>query len=204
MEVFNSVTACFWLEIQFETSLWGEKIHGAAFFSSAESIFLPARTFSICDLAIILECFLKLNCVNPFYSCWATVCPHSFILSPSQVLLTQCVWSLIKGVVWCIWSLITNPLLSPFSFQMVTRTKKIFVGGLSANTVVEDVKQYFEQFGKVRPFLFFCFFNYYPAECYHNNYTFISSISLHAAIIITEKTWRRSKACKPILVLTLN
>lgn len=33
---------------------------------------------------------------------------------------------------------------------MVTRTKKIFVGGLSANTVVEDVKQYFEQFGKVR------------------------------------------------------
>uniref|UniRef100_A0A8B9LHX8 Musashi RNA-binding protein 2a n=1 Tax=Astyanax mexicanus TaxID=7994 RepID=A0A8B9LHX8_ASTMX len=35
------------------------------------------------------------------------------------------------------------------SLQMVTRTKKIFVGGLSANTVVEDVKQYFEQFGKV-------------------------------------------------------
>ncbi|XP_040856978.1 RNA-binding protein Musashi homolog 2 isoform X3 [Ochotona curzoniae] len=33
--------------------------------------------------------------------------------------------------------------------MMVTRTKKIFVGGLSANTVVEDVKQYFEQFGKV-------------------------------------------------------
>ncbi|XP_064157259.1 RNA-binding protein Musashi homolog 2b isoform X2 [Anguilla rostrata] len=33
--------------------------------------------------------------------------------------------------------------------KMVTRTKKIFVGGLSANTAVEDVKQYFEQFGKV-------------------------------------------------------
>ncbi|XP_062873302.1 RNA-binding protein Musashi homolog 2b isoform X3 [Trichomycterus rosablanca] len=33
--------------------------------------------------------------------------------------------------------------------KMVTRTKKIFVGGLSANTVVEDVKQYFEQFGQV-------------------------------------------------------
>ncbi|XP_028838412.1 RNA-binding protein Musashi homolog 2-like isoform X2 [Denticeps clupeoides] len=33
--------------------------------------------------------------------------------------------------------------------KMVTRTKKIFVGGLSANTVAEDVKQYFEQFGKV-------------------------------------------------------
>lgn len=41
-------------------------------------------------------------------------------------------------------------LLSSLLFQMVTRTKKIFVGGLSANTVVEDVKQYFEQFGKVR------------------------------------------------------
>lgn len=33
--------------------------------------------------------------------------------------------------------------------QMVTRTKKIFVGGLSVNTTVDDVKQYFEQFGKV-------------------------------------------------------
>ena len=40
---------------------------------------------------------------------------------------------------------------------MVTRTKKIFVGGLSANTVVEDVKQYFEQFGKVRLFNIFSF-----------------------------------------------
>uniref|UniRef100_G1PFM8 Musashi RNA binding protein 1 n=1 Tax=Myotis lucifugus TaxID=59463 RepID=G1PFM8_MYOLU len=35
--------------------------------------------------------------------------------------------------------------------KMVTRTKKIFVGGLSVNTTVEDVKQYFEQFGKVTP-----------------------------------------------------
>ncbi|XP_051973138.1 RNA-binding protein Musashi homolog 2a isoform X2 [Xyrauchen texanus] len=35
------------------------------------------------------------------------------------------------------------------SKTMVTRTKKIFVGGLAASTVVEDVKQYFEQFGKV-------------------------------------------------------
>jgi len=31
----------------------------------------------------------------------------------------------------------------------VTRTKKIFVGGLSASTTVEDVKAYFEQFGKI-------------------------------------------------------
>uniref|UniRef100_A0A8P4G3N4 Musashi RNA-binding protein 1 n=1 Tax=Dicentrarchus labrax TaxID=13489 RepID=A0A8P4G3N4_DICLA len=33
--------------------------------------------------------------------------------------------------------------------KLVTRTKKIFVGGLSVNTTIEDVKQYFDQFGKV-------------------------------------------------------
>lgn len=36
-----------------------------------------------------------------------------------------------------------------FLSQLVTRTKKIFVGGLSVNTTIEDVKQYFDQFGKV-------------------------------------------------------
>uniref|UniRef100_A0A336KA37 CSON005254 protein n=1 Tax=Culicoides sonorensis TaxID=179676 RepID=A0A336KA37_CULSO len=36
--------------------------------------------------------------------------------------------------------------------KMVTRTKKIFVGGLSAPTTLEDVKSYFEQFG---PFPFY-------------------------------------------------
>jgi RNA recognition motif-containing protein len=35
---------------------------------------------------------------------------------------------------------------------MVTRTKKIFVGGLSAPTTLEDVKSYFEQFGTVSTF----------------------------------------------------
>ncbi|KAI5717470.1 hypothetical protein M8J77_006347 [Diaphorina citri] len=34
--------------------------------------------------------------------------------------------------------------------MMVTRTKKIFVGGLSAPTTLEDVKNYFEQFGPTR------------------------------------------------------
>lgn len=58
----------------------------------------------------------------------------------------------------------------PFSFQMVTRTKKIFVGGLSANTVVEDVKQYFEQFGKVR-----LVFSYHRAWCCHNSPHFNAS-----------------------------
>lgn len=36
--------------------------------------------------------------------------------------------------------------------QMVTRTKKIFVGGLSAPSTLEDVKNYFEQFGRVSYF----------------------------------------------------
>lgn len=34
--------------------------------------------------------------------------------------------------------------------KMVTRTKKVFVGGLSASTTIEDMKVYFEQFGKVK------------------------------------------------------
>jgi len=33
--------------------------------------------------------------------------------------------------------------------KMVTRTKKIFVGGLSAPSTVEDVRNYFGQFGKI-------------------------------------------------------
>lgn len=33
--------------------------------------------------------------------------------------------------------------------KMVTRTKKIFVGGLSAPSTLEDVKNYFEQFGRI-------------------------------------------------------
>lgn len=41
------------------------------------------------------------------------------------------------------------PSKSSSSNDMVTRTKKIFVGGLSANTTVEDVRKYFEQYGKV-------------------------------------------------------
>lgn len=33
--------------------------------------------------------------------------------------------------------------------KMVTKTKKIFIGGLSASTTIDDVKGYFQQFGKI-------------------------------------------------------
>lgn len=45
---------------------------------------------------------------------------------------------------------------------MVTRTKKIFVGGLSAATTVEDVKNYFSQYGKVK-------------TCLHSLYIYMQS-----------------------------
>lgn len=33
--------------------------------------------------------------------------------------------------------------------KLVTRTKKIFIGGLAATTTIEDIKSYFEQYGKI-------------------------------------------------------
>ena len=33
---------------------------------------------------------------------------------------------------------------------MVTRTKKIFVGGLSTTTTLEEVRAYFSKFGEVK------------------------------------------------------
>ena len=53
-------------------------------------------------------------------------------------------------------------------FQMVTRTKKIFVGGLSAPSTLDDVKAYFEQFGRVS-----------NLNLYMNNY-FISHTNFRA------------------------
>ena len=37
-----------------------------------------------------------------------------------------------------------------FSLQMVTRTKKIFVGGLSTTTTLDEVRGYFAKFGEVK------------------------------------------------------
>ena len=44
-------------------------------------------------------------------------------------------------------------------FQMVTRTKKIFVGGLSATTTLEEVRAYFERFGDVSNFFKFLIYS---------------------------------------------
>ena len=41
--------------------------------------------------------------------------------------------------------------------MQVMRTKKIFVGGLSATTSLEDIKAYFEQFSKVEREMHFDF-----------------------------------------------
>jgi len=50
----------------------------------------------------------------------------------------------------------STPLNVCLLLQMVTRTKKIFVGGLSAPTTLEDVKNYFEQFGPVSTQHLYC------------------------------------------------
>ena len=57
---------------------------------------------------------------------------------------------------------------------MVTRTKKIFVGGLSAPSTLDDVKAYFEQFGRVS-----------NLNLYMNEYFISQTISWHLSNTIS-------------------
>lgn len=70
----------------------------------------------------------------------------------------------------------TLKLMPVFPLQMVTRTKKIFVGGLSAPTTLEDVKNYFEQFGPVSTkYLKFIYYLRCSARCKVNLVKFVIS-----------------------------
>ena len=40
-------------------------------------------------------------------------------------------------------------IIGLFCLQMVTRTKKIFVGGLSTTTTLDEVRAYFSKFGEI-------------------------------------------------------
>ena len=51
---------------------------------------------------------------------------------------------------------------------MVTRTKKVFVGGLSAPTTIDDVKNYFQQFGRVSFFSIFISLFFHISHCVCN------------------------------------
>lgn len=46
-----------------------------------------------------------------------------------------------------------------FVLQMVTRTKKIFVGGVSASTTEEDLTNFFKQYGEASCTLIIIFTN---------------------------------------------
>ena len=49
--------------------------------------------------------------------------------------------------------LLSRSVMTLLLCQMVTRTKKIFVGGLSTTTTLEEVKIYFSKFGEVSEYL---------------------------------------------------
>lgn len=77
---------------------------------------------------------------------WARNFKHS-LWKRKQFVDEECEFSASAMICyWWWWLFYPVFLLFP---QMVTRTKKIFVGGLSAPTTLEDVKSYFEQFGPV-------------------------------------------------------
>lgn len=86
-----------------------------------------------------------------------------------------------------------SPSLFPsFLLQMVTRTKKIFVGGLSAPTTLEDVKSYFEQFGPVSRTYIYVYISIEPLFiCIYRLY-----LPMSVQLSDNLQTNRNSKSCK--------
>ncbi|KAK3793880.1 hypothetical protein RRG08_033457 [Elysia crispata] len=58
----------------------------------------------------------------------------------------------------------------PTSSELVTKTKKIFIGGLSSTTTIEDCKKYFSQYGKTRPNSHHRGGGFYPAAAVSREY----------------------------------
>ena len=71
----------------------------------------------------------------------------TFISEKFYCLICESIWGT-QRVKIHIWNISIVIIL--FSHQMVTRTKKIFVGGLSTTTTLDEVKGYFAKFGEVQ------------------------------------------------------
>ena len=114
--------------------------------------------FDTFDNQISMPCWIEQLCRNnnasmhsnrlwsSFFKNINTYCKHRWHFKREYFKMVwvacTCWWRIITILIEC------NLIIS-FPFQMVTRTKKIFVGGLSAPSTLDDVKNYFEQFGRV-------------------------------------------------------
>ena len=80
---------------------------------------------------------------------------------------------------------------------MVTRTKKIFVGGLSAPSTLEDVKNYFEQFGRVSLAIFLIKITsnsvWTTSYTYTKTYSLIFLFQIEDAMLMFDKQTNRHR-----------
>ena len=100
-----------------------------------------------CNFLASLSFFVKLT------KCYPNCC-HWRLFLLVTILAISFRWKMLEQCAdfahWT-WSEMLNDGKYFVCWQMVTRTKKIFVGGLSAPSTIDDVKGYFEQFGRVSP-----------------------------------------------------
>ncbi|CAN8015568.1 unnamed protein product, partial [Ixodes persulcatus] len=89
--------------------------------------------------------------------------------------------------------------------KMVTRTKKVFVGGLSAPTTLEDVKNYFQQFGRIEDamLMFDKQTNRHRGECLMFYFSRAEVIRHICKITFTDSTNRGSQQRHPQRHLSL-